>query len=169
MTIASHSDPPPAAKSSLAACAPWCEQAESALNAQISVEQTIAHIYESMSAFFGRDNVALPGLTKYFAEEADSERGHARKIIAYLNERGGVVKLGQIEAPPASEVFSADTKKADALSAMELSLALEKLNYEKLVQLDKLATGACKRAALMVHAHATSLSVTLLQTSATST
>ena len=95
-----------------------------------------------MSAYFDRDNVALPGLTKFFMSEADSERGHARKIIEYLNERGGVVKLGHIEAPPSSDVFSSDSKKGDALCAMELALALEKLNYDKLHALDKLANGA---------------------------
>lgn len=189
----------PAAKSSLAACAPWCAKAEEALNDQVQVEQTIGHLYDSMAAYFDRDNVALPGacsltarptssppqpisslpsltrwrlcisgLAKFFAEEADSERNHARKIIEYMNERGGVVKLGHIEAPPNSDAaFASDPKKGDALCAMELALALEKvrsgdrdsrltacahafspsllrpsvqLNYDKLHALDKVAT-----------------------------
>jgi Ferritin-like domain len=148
--------PDPTAKSSLAACAPWCADAEKALNDQIAVEQNLGHIYDSMAAYFDRDNVALPGacwsfpppssppagsshsrdgacmsgLTKFFAEEADSERSHARKIIEYMNERGGVVKLGHIEAPPNSDVFASTPAKGDALCAMELALALEKVRSD---------------------------------------
>jgi ferritin heavy chain len=102
----------------------FCKEAESAMCAQINVEQTIGHIYESLSAYFGRDNISLPGLAAFFAKEADEERKHARLIIDYVNERGGIVKLGAIEAPHGD---FREAEKGDALNAMELALALEKV------------------------------------------
>jgi len=90
-----------------------------------------------MYAFFQRDNVALPGLAAYFEEQHQDERKHARKLISYLNRRGGRVHLLTIPEPV--QEF-AHEEKGDALHAMELSLALEKLNYDKLSHLDKVAS-----------------------------
>jgi hypothetical protein len=87
------------------------------------------HIYESLQAHFDRDDVALPGLTAYFRKQADGERTHARNLMAFLNQRGGRVALEAIPAP--HQNFSHE-EKGDALNAMEMSLALEKLNFERL-------------------------------------
>ena len=59
------------------------------------------------------------------------ERGHAfEKLLEYQNKRGGKVVLGALMSP-ITEFDHAD--KGEALYAMELALSLEKLNYEKLV------------------------------------
>jgi len=108
------------------------EIAEAAVNEQINVEYNVSYAYHSMSAYFDRDNVSLPGLAKYFRQQALEERGHAQKFIDFQNTRGGRVKLLPL-VPPETE-FN-DTEKGDALFAFELSLSLERLNYEKLMDL----------------------------------
>lgn len=87
-------------------------------------------------AYFDRDNVALRGLAAYFLRESHEERNHANKLVAYLNRRGGRVHLATIPEP-VREFDHAE--KGDALNAMELALALEKLNMQKLQDLDGLA------------------------------
>jgi ferritin heavy chain len=85
-----------------------------------------------MSAYFDRDNVALPGLGRFFARQSAEERGHAQKLIDFQNTRGGRVALQAI-LPPEREFFH--EQKGDALFAMEIALSLERLNYEKLLRL----------------------------------
>lgn len=110
---------------------------EAALNDQINVEYNVSYIYHSMYAYFGRDNVALPGLAKYFKEASDEERGHAEKLMEYQNHRGGKVVLQTLTPSTITEFEHAD--KGDALYAMEIALALEKLNNEKLLSLHQVA------------------------------
>jgi len=107
-------------------------KAESALNEQINVEYNISYIYHSMSAYFDRDNVSLPGFAKYFRDQSVEERGHVQKLIDFQNTRGGRVHLKAL-VPPEAE-FTEDSR-GDALYAMELSLSLERLNYDKLLHL----------------------------------
>jgi ferritin heavy chain len=107
-------------------------ECEAALNEQINVEYSVSYIYHSLYAFFDRDNVGLPGFAKHFKEAAEEEREHAEKLMEYMNIRGGKVKLQPMSAPQ-SEFDHKD--KGEALFAMELSLALEKLNYQKLMAL----------------------------------
>lgn len=52
-----------------------------------------------MYAYFDRDNVALPGLARYFRKTSDEEREHAEKLIDFQNRRGGRVRLSLIPAP----------------------------------------------------------------------
>ena len=92
-----------------------------------------------MYAYFARDHVALRGLAKYFRDEAEGERTHAQRLMEFQAIRGGYVKLATIPAPVSEFDHEA---KGDALYAMELSLSLEKLNYSKLMALDKLANDA---------------------------
>merc|ERR1712078_532932 len=87
----------------------YASECEAAVNRQINIEYSISYLYHSMYAFFDRDNVGLPGFAQYFKSESEEEREHAEKLIEYQNKRGG------------------------ALYARELALSLEKLNYEKLV------------------------------------
>jgi ferritin heavy chain len=59
-------------------------------------------------------------------------QSHAQKLIDFQNTRGGRVKLNAL-LPTLSEFNHED--KGDALFAMELSLSLERLNYQKLLGL----------------------------------
>jgi len=117
----------------------YADECEAAMNKQINVEYSISYLYHSMYAFFDRDNVGLPGFAEYFKEESVEERSHAEKLIEYQNKRGGRVVLGSLMSP-ITEFDEAE--KGEALYSMELSLALEKLNYENLVELHGVADAA---------------------------
>ncbi|XP_021810526.1 ferritin-4, chloroplastic-like [Prunus avium] len=114
----------------------YSDQSEAAINEQINVEYNVSYVYHAMYAYFDRDNVALKGLAKFFKESSEEERQHAEMLMDYQNKRGGKVKL-QSMLMPFSEFDHAE--KGEALHAMELALALEKLNNEKLLKLHRMA------------------------------
>lgn len=114
----------------------FTDDCEAAINEQINVEYNVSYVYHAMFAYFDRDNVALKGLAKFFKESSEEEREHAEKLMEYQNKRGGKVKLQSI-LMPLSEFDHAE--KGDALYAMELTLSLEKLTNEKLLNLHKVA------------------------------
>ncbi|MCO5592857.1 hypothetical protein L7F22_046861 [Adiantum nelumboides] len=109
---------------------------EAAVNELTNVEYNVSYVYHALSAYFDRDNVALPGFAKYFKEGSDKEKGDAQRLIDFQNIRGGRVKLQSIVAP---EMEFDNSEKGDALHAMELALSLQKLTYEKLLYLSKIA------------------------------
>jgi ferritin heavy chain len=114
------------------------ETLEAAVNEQINVEYTMSYIYHSLAAFMDRDNVGLPGFAAYFKHQSDEEREHANKLMRHQNRRGGRVKLMTILGPE-SEYTNAD--RGEALWSLELSLALEKMNFTKLRELHATAEG----------------------------
>eukprot|EP00271_Cylindrocystis_brebissonii_P014164 TRINITY_DN35424_c0_g1_i1.p1 TRINITY_DN35424_c0_g1~~TRINITY_DN35424_c0_g1_i1.p1 ORF type:complete len:258 (+),score=64.03 TRINITY_DN35424_c0_g1_i1:157-930(+) len=115
----------------------FSDACEAAINEQINVEYNMSYLYHSLYAYFNRDYVGLPGFAKYFKENSAEERSHAEKFMEYQNKRGGKVKLQSIMGPAMTEFDHAE--KGDALYAMELVLALEKLTNEKLLQLHAVA------------------------------
>lgn len=115
------------------------DECEAAINEQINVEYAISYIYHSFYAYFDRDNVGLPGIAKYFKEQSNDEREHAEIFMEYQNKRGGRVQLHTIARP---EVEYNDAEKGEALYAFELALSLEKLNFQKMWELDHVATKA---------------------------
>merc|ERR1712017_66461 len=117
----------------------YADECESAVNKQINIEYSISYLYHSMYAFFDRDNVGLPGFAEYFKHESEEERDHSEKLIEYQNKRGGRVVLGALMSP----ITEFDHEQnGEALYSMELALSLEKLNYEKLVDVHKVADEA---------------------------
>lgn len=72
---------------------------EAALNDQINAELYSAYIYYAMSAYF--ETKGLGGFAGWMRAQAMEEVVHAQKFFTYINERGGAVKLGAIDAPPA--------------------------------------------------------------------
>ncbi|OUZ99163.1 Ferritin [Macleaya cordata] len=114
----------------------YSDECEAAVNNQINVEYNVSYVYHAMFAYFDRDNVALKGLAKFFKESSEEERQHAEKLMEYQNKRGGKVKLQSI-VMPISEFDHFE--KGDALYAMELTLSLEKLTNEKLLNLHSVA------------------------------
>ncbi|CAN6300811.1 unnamed protein product [Urochloa humidicola] len=115
----------------------FVDECEAAINEQINVEYNASYAYHSLFAYFDRDNVALKGFAKFFKESSDDEREHAEKLMKYQNKRGGRVRLQSIVTPLTE--FD-HPEKGDALYAMELALALEKLVNEKLYNLHAVAT-----------------------------
>ncbi|MEW5300641.1 MAG: hypothetical protein WDW36_003555 [Sanguina aurantia] len=116
----------------------YTEEVESAFNDQINVELSISYVYAAMAAYFARDNVGLRGFAGYFASESQEERTHANMLLKHQVKRGGRVRLGAISSPE-SEFFHSE--KGDVLFAAELALSLEKLNFQKLRALRRVAEG----------------------------
>ena len=104
--------PPHAAPVTSPPAAHYATEAEGAVNEQINVEYNISIVYHSMSAYFDRDNVGLPGLARYFRTQSKEERDHAQKLMDFQNTRGGRVALQTILAPLSE--FN-DAEKGDAL------------------------------------------------------
>lgn len=102
------------------------------------MEYNVSYMYHTFFAYFDRDNVALPGLAKFFKDSSDEEREHAEKLMKYQTTRGGRVKLQKIVLPNMN-VFD-NPEQGDALFAMELALALEMLVNEQLLKLHKVAS-----------------------------
>merc|ERR1712071_539407 len=89
------------------------EDCEASINKQINLELYASYVYMSMSYYFDRDDVALPGLKKFFNKSSDEERDHAQKLMKYQNRRGGRIVLQAVAAPAQQEWGSAH----DALKA----------------------------------------------------
>ena len=71
---------------------------EKAINEQIVAETYSAYLYLSMAAYF--ESRGLKGMGSWMKNQAQEELTHAVKFFNYVNERGGRVILGAIEAPP---------------------------------------------------------------------
>uniref|UniRef100_A0A0E0J5U6 Ferritin n=1 Tax=Oryza nivara TaxID=4536 RepID=A0A0E0J5U6_ORYNI len=87
--------------------------------------------------FVDECEAAINEQIKFFKESSDEERDHAEKLMKYQNMRGGRVRLQSIVTPLTE--FD-HPEKGDALYAMELALALEKLVNEKLHNLHSVAS-----------------------------
>lgn len=48
-----------------------------------SIEYNMSYVYHAMSAYFDRDNVALPGLASYFRAASEEEREHAQTLMDF--------------------------------------------------------------------------------------
>merc|ERR1711860_464858 len=51
-------------------------ESEASINRQINMELYASYTYQSMSMYFDRDDVALPGFAKFFKKSSDEERDH---------------------------------------------------------------------------------------------
>jgi ferritin len=76
---------------------PPSERFADALNAQIGREYAAAHQYTAIASWY--DAETYPRLAKFFYDQAEEERGHARKMTDYLLETGQPVRLGEVAAP----------------------------------------------------------------------
>jgi len=85
-----------------------------------------------MAYYFERHDVALPGFHKFFKKNSDEEREHAQKFIKFQNERGGAVKMSNIQAPERDNWSS-------GLDALQKALELEKNVNQSLLDLHGVA------------------------------
>ena len=109
----------------------FAESVESGINAQINMELSASYAYQAMAVYFSHDSVALPGLAKHFAHEADEERSHALKFVDYMTKRGGKVIFSSIAAP------QMDLKSAK--NAIEEAIKMEKDVNASLLRLHAMA------------------------------
>jgi len=108
------------------------EECEQAINKQITLELHASYLYMAMANHFERDDVALPGFSKYFKKHSEEERGHAQQFMTYQNKRGGRIQLRDIPKPTKSEWSS-------GLEALQVALELEKQVNEALLTMHTLA------------------------------
>jgi len=108
-------------------------ESEAGVNKQINMELQASYVYLSMAFYFDRDDVALPGFSKFFKEQSDEERTHAQKLMKYQNERGGRIVLQDISRPSVDDWES-------GLKAVESALELEKTVNQSLLDLHAVAT-----------------------------
>ena len=87
-----------------------------ALNDQIGREFTAAHQYTALGAYY--DRMTFPRLAKFFYDQAEEERGHAMRMVNYLNDTGSDLSLGEVPAPKNSF--------ADHVEPIRLALENEK-------------------------------------------
>jgi len=108
------------------------QESEAGVNKQINLELYASYVYHSMSYYFDRDDIALPGFSKFFKKASDEEREHAEKLMKFQNQRGGRIVLQNIQKPERDEWGS-------GLEAMQAALALEKNVNQALLDLHKVA------------------------------
>ena len=79
---------------------------EKALNGQINAEYYSSYLYLSMAAAL--EDMGLPGFANWTRVQTEEEMFHAMKILDFILERGGRVKLAAIDAPPSEwkDVFT---------------------------------------------------------------
>lgn len=108
------------------------EETEAGINRQINMELYASYVYQSMSMYFDRDDVALPGFSKLFKKNSDEEREHAEKFMKYQNSRGGRVVFRDVQKPEKDEWGT-------GLEALQTALDLEKRVNQSLLDLHGLA------------------------------
>jgi ferritin len=100
-----------------------------ALNDQIGREFNAAHQYTALAAYY--DRLTFPRLSKFFAEQADEERGHAMKMVNYLRDTGADLRLGEVAAPK--------TQFTDHIEPIRLALEHERKVTVSISQLFEIA------------------------------
>lgn len=109
------------------------DDSEAAINRQINMELYASYVYLAFAYQFDRHDVALKGFYDFFKKSSDEEREHAEKLMHYLNNRGGTLKLEPIQ-PPA--MFDHKT----GLEAMRVALQLERDVNESLLKIHAIAS-----------------------------
>jgi ferritin len=71
---------------------------QTGLNAQMTKEAHASQIYLSYAAW--ADGEGYGGIANFLFRHAQEERNHMMKILEYILERGGTVKVEAIPAPP---------------------------------------------------------------------
>jgi len=85
-------------------------QVLAALNKQIQHELTASYTYLGLSVFFEQE--VLKGFAAYFRKQAEEERGHAMKILGYVEDSNAKAELAAIPAAKASFKSPLDALKA---------------------------------------------------------
>lgn len=84
---------------------------EEILNVQVDKEGYSSHLYLSMAAWTERKG--FHGVSDWLYAQAEEERIHMLKLVKYINERSGKVKVASVKEPPAE--FDGIKKMFDAV------------------------------------------------------
>lgn len=110
-----------------------------ALSTQVGREYYASIQYDMIAAYFERN--ALPELTALFRAQADEERMHARKLIDYVTEAGGVVEIPEIEKAQADFTSVEEAVQAAHDSESAVTVAINALMDQAIAENDHLARG----------------------------
>jgi ferritin len=91
------------------------EKVLAAFNAQIGMEYEASLKYDAIGCYFTAED--LPQLSKFFFKQSTEEREHAHKLIKFVLDRDGQVKIPSLEAPPFA--FSSPIEAVQAAQASE--------------------------------------------------
>ncbi|NIS78849.1 MAG: hypothetical protein GTO14_01160 [Anaerolineales bacterium] len=101
------------------------ETLNKAMNGQIGSELGASNQYLMIASYF--DGESLPELAAFFFRQSDEERMHAMKILRYILDAGGEVRIPAIDAPPA-KIESAEMAAKLALDwELEVTKQINKL------------------------------------------
>ncbi len=97
------------------------DKMQDALNGQLNAEFYSSYLYLSMHAYF--KSVNLDGFANWMYFQVQEELTHSMKLYDFINQRGGKVKLLQVEAPSAEwgsplAVFEATLEHEQKITAL---------------------------------------------------
>ncbi|KAB7496118.1 Ferritin, heavy subunit [Armadillidium nasatum] len=101
------------------------EDCEALINKQINMELYASYVYLSMSYYYDRDDVSLPGIGKFFKKASGEEREHAMKLLEAAKLSFSLLKLQPMQ------------EWGTALNGLEAALSLEKQVNQSLLDLHK--------------------------------
>ncbi|MBK1790276.1 ferritin [Persicirhabdus sediminis] len=101
-----------------------------AINSQINQEFSAAWSYLAMSLWLDEQN--LDGFSSWMRLQHQEEQAHGTKLLNYLLDRGGIIKLDAIPQPT--------NEFASPLDVFEKSLLMERDNTNSINELYELAT-----------------------------
>ena len=102
---------------------------EKAINDQLNFEIESAHIYLAMAGYVA--TLGLEGFESWLHVQYEEELAHAKKFMAYINERGGRVHITGFSDP--------ENDFKSLLEVFEISLGHEKLVTAKINDIMTLA------------------------------
>lgn len=76
---------------------------ESAINQQINAELNAGYAYLNIATYYGRSDVAMPGLHGFFMKMFYEELEHGLAFVKFQNLRGGCVQYCPLETHKKSE------------------------------------------------------------------
>ncbi len=98
---------------------------QKAFNKQINEELYSAYLYTAMINYFQSEN--LDGFATWMRAQVVEELTHASKLIAYVHERGGDVKLEAIAKPTATWKGALDAMQAAYKHECHITECINKL------------------------------------------
>ncbi|CAF0813346.1 unnamed protein product [Brachionus calyciflorus] len=107
------------------------EDVETGINGQINLELRSSYIYRSMSCYFNRDDVALPGFAKFFEKYSNDAKDRSEKLMSYMTYRGGKTLLDDVVKPGQEEW-------GNGIDALRTALNLEKQMFTFLTNLHEI-------------------------------
>lgn len=74
------------------------KKVEEILNVQVQKEDYSSQLYLAMASW--AENQGYSGVSEWLYAQAEEERMHMLKIVAYINERDGTAEIPGLEQPP---------------------------------------------------------------------